>query len=29
MKFVDPGQAIDLQAKWLKVFEETITKRSK
>jgi iron(III) transport system substrate-binding protein len=29
MKFVDPGQAIDLQSKWLKVFEETITKRSK
>lgn len=29
MKFVDPGQAIDQQAKWLKVFEENITKRSK
>ena len=29
MKFVDPSMAIDHQAKWLKVFEETITKRSK
>lgn len=29
MKFVDPGQAIDQQAKWLKLFEENITKRSK
>lgn len=29
IKFVDPAQAIDMQAKWLKVFEETITKRSK
>jgi iron(III) transport system substrate-binding protein len=29
MKFVDPGQALDMQVKWQKTFEETITKRAK
>jgi iron(III) transport system substrate-binding protein len=29
LKFVDPGEALDMQAKWQKNFEETITKRVK
>lgn len=29
IKFVDPGQAIDMQDKWTKVYEDVITKRAK
>ena len=29
LKFVDPGLALDTQAKWQKNFEETFTKRAK
>jgi iron(III) transport system substrate-binding protein len=29
LKFVDPGQALDTQAKWQRNFEETFTKRAK
>lgn len=29
VKYIDPGMAIDMQAKWTKMFEDTVTKRAK
>jgi iron(III) transport system substrate-binding protein len=29
VKYIDPGLALDMQAKWIKMFEDTVTKRAK
>jgi len=29
MNFIDPAMALDQQAKWFKMFEETVIKKSK
>jgi iron(III) transport system substrate-binding protein len=29
VRYIDPGVAIDMQAKWTKMFEDTVTKRAK
>jgi iron(III) transport system substrate-binding protein len=29
LKFVDPGQALDMQDKWLKTYEDVITRKAK